>query len=791
VNYGVAIAATGLALLLTLWLEPILSRTLGAFFYVAVIISTWYGGLTPGIVATIFSVLAINYFFIPPVYQLQVTHFEDLLRLVIFSLVALIINLFNTDLRNSKRRIEKLNRQITQENADRLQMVLMAAQVGLWDWNLTTGEIDWSPEHEQLFGLAPGTFDGRYETFDACLHPDDRSGLEAVIRESIQERKLYQHEFRIVWADGSVHWIEGRGRMFYSSSDQPERMLGTAMNIGRRKQAELELKQAKEGLEQAVLERTAALSETNQQLEVELLKRQTAEAKLQEYVDEVEDLYDNAPCGYHSLDAAGKFIRINHTELTWLGYDRHEILGQPFTNLLTPDSLTVFQANFPKFMRQGWIHALEFNLICKDGSILPVILNATALKDATGNFIMSRSTITDIRERQQVEEALRTSELKFRLLSESSPIGVFMADANGKNFYTNPRAQEICGFSFEEALGDGWMNFIHPDDLQALTLRQMASRQAQTADTYEEVRHVHKDGMIRYGRVRTAPVFSSDGNITGHVGTIEDVTEIRAIAQMKNEFISVVSHELRTPLTALRGSLGLLAHGVYDKNPEKGKRMLQVAAESTDRLARLVSDILDLERLESGKVKLVQERCDAGALMLQATEGLRDSATQNQIRLVVIPIQATLWASPDSIIQTLTNLLSNAIKFSEADSTIWLQAKVCQENEEVEQKAERRQYNTGECLPVGADEGSYVLFSVKDQGRGIPANQLETIFGHFQQVDVSDSRQKGGTGLGLAICRSIIQQQGGKIWAESIIGEGSTFYFTLPCPPEETELTPN
>jgi signal transduction histidine kinase len=137
---------------------------------------------------------------------------------------------------------------------------------------------------------------------------------------------------------------------------------------------------------------------------------------------------------------------------------------------------------------------------------------------------------------------------------------------------------------------------------------------------------------------------------------------------------------------------------------------------------------------------------------------MRSLAEKENITLSVSPIPTLVWASPDHIIQTLTNLLSNAIKFSPANSTITLIAEPL-----------------GDC----------VLFQVKDQGRGIPVDKLDTIFGRFQQVDASDSRSKGGTGLGLAICQSIITQHGGRIWVESVLGEGSTFYFTLPITPQQ------
>ena len=237
------------------------------------------------------------------------------------------------------------------------------------------------------------------------------------------------------------------------------------------------------------------------------------------------------------------------------------------------------------------------------------------------------------------------------------------------------------------------------------------------------------------------------------IAILKDITERHAIERMKNEFISIVSHELRTPLTAIRGFLGLLSTGMYDQKPEKAKRMIDLALTNSDRLVRLVNDILDLERLDSGKVPLVMETCNSVALIQKAVDGIQGIADQATIALSVASISVEVWASPDAIIQTLTNLISNAIKFSSPGKTIWISVTL---------------------------SGNYLLFSVRDRGRGIPPDKLDTIFERFQQVDVSDSRQKCGTGLGLAICQSIVQQHGGQIWAQSILGEGSTFYFTLP-----------
>jgi len=226
---------------------------------------------------------------------------------------------------------------------------------------------------------------------------------------------------------------------------------------------------------------------------------------------------------------------------------------------------------------------------------------------------------------------------------------------------------------------------------------------------------------------------------------------------MKDEFISTVSHELRTPLTSLRGALGLLAGGALSARPEKTQQMLDIAIGNTDRLVRLVNDILDLERISSGKTELHSTMCSAEDLLRRAASVQQAHAPKPNIRIFFAANGVSVWADPDRILQTLNNLISNAIKFSPPGSEIHLTARNLDENE--------------------------ALIEVRDQGRGIPADKLEHIFERFQQGDASDSRALGGTGLGLAICRSIITQHGGRIWATSAPDQGTTFHFTLPTKP--------
>lgn len=845
---------------------------------------------------------------------------------------------------------------------------------------------------------------------------------------------------------------------------------------------------------------------------VQVLIRDISERKrtlreLQQYTAQAWDLYNNAPCGYHSVDENGTFITINNTELRWLGYSKEEIIGKlKLVDLLTPQSVETFQENFPIFKERGWVNGIEFQLVCKDGSILPVLLNATAITDEAGKYASSRSTVFDITERKKAETELKdrallldlahdtimvrdvhqdifktgrsdqpallqadrilfwnqgavkmygysqaealgqkaavllktqfpqsSEEIEAELLrsghwegelietkangdriivasrwalqrdESGNPIKIleinnnitqrkqaqqelqesellirslhqvatnlrlnikerfqqvlemgcrhfnldfgFLASIEGNDFKviavqtpdnsisagdvfdvrnsycqeTIKRGEPLCirhasasewanhpgyaGFGMESYIGTKIMvnNLVYgaicfasrhpcprpfsPVDIELLKVMSQwvgseLERSKATA-TLEQLRHqnelilnsagegicgincqgnitfinpaaakmlgyevnelinqpictrlfsfkedktpftlkesflypVLKNGIVQHFkdekfwrkdgssfsveclatpmRERKSITLNSQyqatraildaflpansfmphpvSEIVGVVITFSDITERKAIERMKDEFISVVSHELRTPLTAIRGSLGLVASGLLKTQPDKAQRMLEIAAANTDRLTRLINDILDIERIESGKIQMEKAACEVSEVIAHTIEALRVMTQNAHVTLAVSPITAKVWADRDRIIQVLTNLISNALKFSPPNTTIEISAKIVSEASLPIKQQER--LNNQQPL---------LLVKIKDQGRGIPTDKLESIFGRFQQVNASDSRDQGGTGLGLAICRSIIQQHNGRIWAESQLGKYSTFYFTLP-----------
>jgi two-component system, OmpR family, sensor histidine kinase VicK len=376
----------------------------------------------------------------------------------------------------------------------------------------------------------------------------------------------------------------------------------------------------------------------------------------------------------------------------------------------------------------------------------------------------------EIRDRRRAETALRRSEQQLRLTADALPVLISYVDAQ-QYYRFNNRAHEhwfgkplsvITGHHLREVLGEDTYQFCRSYIEEALSGSRV-SYEAQLPEI---------NGTSRYASITYIPDLGEQGEVKGYFGVAIDISDRKAVEQMKDEFLSVASHELRTPLTSIRGSLGLLATGRLGTLSAKGQRMLEIALDNTERFCRLVDDILDLQRMELGQSQTLKQPCNGVELLVRAVEAMQSMADLAGIELLVKQDNRSfslknpqhralileqysvfLCVDPDRILQTLMNLISNAIKFSPPRTSIWIS--VSQQDREV-------------------------CFQVRDYGRGIPADKLESIFGRFQQVDASDSRQKGGTGLGLAICRQIVQQHGGCIWAESVLGEGSTFYLTLP-----------
>jgi PAS domain S-box-containing protein len=363
------------------------------------------------------------------------------------------------------------------------------------------------------------------------------------------------------------------------------------------------------------------------------------------------------------------------------------------------------------------------------------------------------------REQGRAEELYRRQEI----LLDSVADGICGVDQHGLVSFANPAAarllaspaQRLTGKPVHELL-HGFAPAIHECGADCPLRRLKGDQMAASGeDTIFRM-----DGSAFPAEYALTPILDQ-GRFSGAVLSFRDISQRFALDRLKDEFISTVSHELRTPLTSIRGALGLLSSGILGDVNDKASNLLRIALSNSDRLVRLINDILDLERIQSGREPLTFRSVELAEIVRQAIDGMAPVAEAAEVQLIHDTTQVEIAADPDRLIQVMTNLLSNAIKFSPPGSTISILL---------------RPGTTG------------VTLSVVDRGRGIPADKLETVFGRFQQVDASDSRQKGGSGLGLAICRTIVLQHSGRIWAERNRDRGSAFRVFLPYKPEPTGL---
>ena len=348
--------------------------------------------------------------------------------------------------------------------------------------------------------------------------------------------------------------------------------------------------------------------------------------------------------------------------------------------------------------------------------------------------------------RKQAEDALKASEERFRRLAMASNDGIVIS-RNGRFIEVNAAWSRMCGYLEGEPPSVLVTDYVAEAD-RAEVIRRMAEN---IEGTYY-VTFTRKDGSTFEGEITSKACVWQGA--TARMAIIRDVTEWRRLNRMKNEFVSTVSHELRTPLTSIRGALGLLEGGLGGAMAPKALDLLRMARENSDRLIRLINELLDLDKIEAGKLDLKYETLTPSAIVRTALDGIATMADEHRIKLVEhVEAHRSFSADRDRIIQVLTNLVSNAIKFSPAGSAVEVEATAI---------------------------ASTVVFAVHNVGPGIPAADRARLFARFQQLDAGDNRRRGGTGLGLAISKAIVEQHGGRIGVRSDPDVRTTFWFEIP-----------
>ncbi len=376
-------------------------------------------------------------------------------------------------------------------------------------------------------------------------------------------------------------------------------------------------------------------------------------------------------------------------------------------------------------------------------------------------YLLERSLEVSSREMEQLHERTRrTSEYlvslerdKLEAVLRSVAAGVLTIDHADRVASINPEAERLLGFTEDDALGRDVRELLGVDALE----RSEISKQFDAA-------FACKEGPPRPVSYALTPLRQGRAEVGG-VLVFFDLTERQKVERLKNDFVSTVSHELRTPLTAIRGALGLLWGGVLGPLSPDAAGVVEIAHHNAERLVRLVNDILDMNKIESGKMDFDLVVTDLAELVARGVEDNQAYAAEYGVRIEVDarPERALVRVDRDRILQVLANLLSNAAKFSPQGSVVSVRVETRERDVRVE---------------------------VRDQGEGIPDSFRERVFAKFAQADPSAARPNGGTGLGLSISKSIVERHGGAIGFDSRSGEGTSFHFVLPSLERRTSRPP-
>jgi PAS domain S-box-containing protein len=510
-----------------------------------------------------------------------------------------------------------------------------------------------------------------------------------------------------------------------------------------------------------------ALQQKALALETQLAEHKRTQQALERREAELNDFFENASVGLHWVGPDGAILRANQAELDMLGYTREEYLGHQIADFhVDPEVIADILA---RLSAGEILHDYPARLRCKDGSIKHVLINSNVLWE-DGKFVHTRCFTRDITASKQTEIALRASEARFRTMADTVPVMVWVSDINKQRTYFNKCWFEFTGRTLEQDLGYGWTENLHPADLARYLELYEASFDARS-EFKIEYRLRRFDGEYRWVLSHGAPFFLSDGTFSGFIGSSMDITERVEMEERKDAFIALASHELKTPITSLKLFTQLLKKRFEKAEDDQFDAVLQFARMNSqiDKLAGLVQSLLDISKIQAGKLDYSMEPVAVDELLADVVDDLQKISSTHTIELDA-HAGVTLCADRDRVRQVLINLIMNAIKFSPAAHEVWVRSRV--------DEAERS-----------------VTISVQDFGIGIPASEHEKIFDRFFQarpingngtLEGSDtlagpqSDTYPGLGLGLFICAEVVNRHGGRIWVESQPGQGSTFYFTLP-----------
>ncbi|MGI0484025.1 PAS domain S-box protein [Pantanalinema rosaneae CENA516] len=741
--YGVALLADAIALVITWALQPILAPTFFALFYPAVMLSSLYGGLGPGLFATGLATLVSLYCFVPPVYSLLLESPIGLFRMITLVSVALMLCGLSSRYRWTKRRVEKTALKL-RESQELFESFMSHSPLTAFIKDEAGRYCYVSPVVEREFDRPLAEWLGKTD-FD--LFPPSIA------------QAIYDHDQAVLMAGRAMELEEMDSRQ---GEDRYQMSIKFPLHhrTGRRMLAGMSL---------------------------DITEWRQAQVALRESEARFNRLADTTLIGFLTWNLDGSIVDANDAFLQLLGYTRSELeAGQLHWDRMTPPEYEPADRHaIAELYELGISKPFEKEFIRKDGVRVPVLLGSTFFERSQQAGV---SFVVDLTERKRAEQALKESEERYRLLAEALPQLVWTSDAIGRVTYCNSFWYEYTGLTPEQTIPLGWRTAVHPDDLMRLW-EQWQPATITGASFNIECRVRAADGQYRWFLAAVGVARDWQGQITHWVGTAQDISdrkrseqererllaneqaaraEAEAANRVKDEFLAVLSHELRTPLNPILGWTKLLRSRQF--SAEKADQALEVIERNATLQTQLIEDLLDISRILRGKLKLDVVPVQLVPMLNAAIETIRLAAEAKSLRIHRL-FEADLrpvLGDAGRLQQIIWNLLSNAVKFTPPRGEITIRL--------------------DSIVRSGVE---LAQITITDTGKGISPSFLPHVFDYFRQADGSTTRSFGGLGLGLAIARHLVELHGGQITAASEGNDkGATFMVYLPLVSPQTQSQP-
>lgn len=618
------------------------------------------------------------------------------------------------------------NRLRISETQERLEFALFSSGVGTWDLDPINDSVSWDARCRELFGFSrEGEI--RYEDMLSCIHSEDVPLVNQAVMSAIDPATagLYDIRYRTIGqTDRQVRWVHCKGRAYFNTDNVAYRFAGTAQDI------------------------TA---------DVEARRR---EQQLLSLVSGNADMMS-------AYDMNGIPIYMNEAGLKLIGLTRAELASSSMFSYHSEESTTLIQQEIiPGLLSSGaWSGTLDL-LQIKTGEAIPIHMQLFIIRDDISNEPVAFAGIArDLRPERQAQKALSDKNAalnrtirEMEFLANSVPTVVWTSTPDGMLDFINQRWYDTSARSIEETLGIRWAETVHPDDRARAWAAWSAS--LESGEPYEvEFRVIDRHGDYRWYLVRALPLIDENGTIVKWYGTNTDVQEQKELQRQKDNFLAVASHELKTPVTSIKAYAQVM-QTLFDKaGDDRNAAMISKLVNQVNRLNNLIGDLLDVTKINTGRLEFNPTEFDFNELLDEIVEGVQHTSHRHRI-VCRAGFKRTILGDKERIGQVITNLLTNALKYSP---------------------------EANEVIVYTSEKNHTVRLCVQDFGIGISAEMKDKVFEQFYRISGEKQRTIPGLGLGLYISAEIVKHLGGKIWVNSVEGEGSTFCFEIPVLQETAE----